>query len=712
LFDYVTFEKRAILITKNYQLIDNTTSYTLDPLLPCKQCDEFKKCPGHSGRIHLFKRIVHPLFVDLLCKEITRICPICQKYKVSNIKGTVCCENRISPTQFSLHKINYKKRTQYNKYIKNKYEKMTSEYSFFYGNEWFTIDKMYEHIRHADFSSSPELQKQLLKVFLKIIPVLPINMRPSFINSSGLLLHNNITVLYTRLLDLNIEYSSVVDPNFSSYSVRVYNIFKKILGLYKSEDGPQKKSFIKQMLTGKTGIFRNMCLAKRQNYCLRSVIVPNINTPLDTVYIPKEFTDQLVPYGYKPNDFVIINRQPTLQATSILAVHSFPSDSDTIQINPLIASVFQADFDGDEMNIFWLPGEAAKEELATKLNISNNLRSYKDASLMIKFIQDTLTGLYNMTRDRNIVDRMTIRNLCKTLKISKRQWFNFCKFYYSRMDTYHIPYCHLLSVLLPRTLTVKDKEKNKMIVDRGILVGVIHGGNQTLLLNAIINYGNEYYLKFMWDVQRMVHEYNIMHTITLSLLDCIPSEDLKNSSLSILNKIPEPEEEVSIPNLDRRIFNQYLLPNQSSIKNEVIENYYYLSQLTKSIKSNLTNIVNSGAKGNSDNIVQMLFSVGFQAALPTYFIKHSYFEGLTAEELFIHSKSGRGGIISTSLNTSSTGYIQRELVKALEDVVSDENGMAHDIDKNKIGFFPFSSNTPDIDDTFLEYAFSMSTEEL
>lgn len=69
----------------------------------------------------------------------------------------------------------------------------------------------------------------------------------------------------------------------------------------------------------------------------------------------------MISFGYKPYDYVIINRQPTLQTTSLLAVSSYPSDSLTIEINPLITSVFQADFDGDKMNIFWLPEKAKKE---------------------------------------------------------------------------------------------------------------------------------------------------------------------------------------------------------------------------------------------------------------------------------------------------------------------------------------------------------------
>ena len=94
--------------------------------------------------------------------------------------------------------------------------------------------------------------------------------------------------------------------------------------------------------------------------------------------------------------------------------------------------------------------------------------------------------------------------------------------------------------------------------------------------------------------------------------------------------------------------------------------HYGLEKLTSTFNNNLTNIVESGSKGNKDNIVQILMSVGIQAILPSYFIKNSYYEGLSAKELFIHSKFGRVGIISTSLNTSSTGYLQRELVKSME----------------------------------------------
>jgi len=512
-------------------------------------------------------------------------------------------------------------------------------------------------------------------------------------------------------MDLNKRYQNE-DYSLSkkTYILQCYNLYKKILGIHNATDPPEdaNKTYIKQMLSGKSGIFRGICLAKRQNFCLRSVIVPNINTPLDVILIPKSFTDKLIPYGYKPYDYVIINRQPTLQTTSLLAVRSRPSYRTTIQINPLIARVFQAGFDGDEMNIFWLSGKEAKLELKTKLNIANNIRSFKNASLMIKFIQDTLTGIYNMTRDQNIVNPLLIHKICETLKISSNQWRDFINYYNSKMNTIHIPYSHLLSLLLPNTLTVKYD--GNLLVKEGILLGVINDDNQISLLNAISNYGNDFYLKFMWDVQRMVHVYNLYHIITFSISDCLIDPQKENSAKNIIDNITAVTTDMyqkPLSNIDEFINNQNKL-DQIMVKTNALQTYLALNDIIDSIDSNLTNIVNSGSKGNRDNIIQLLISVGFQAVLPSCYIKNSYSSGISAKELFVHSKSGRVGIISTSLSTSSTGYLQRELVKSMEDLVTDEKGIVHDYSENEIYNYLFSTNTPDIDDDFLEYAFAIS----
>jgi len=78
---------------------------------------------------------------------------------------------------------------------------------------------------------------------------------------------------------------------------------------------------------------------------------------------------------------------------------------------------------------------------------------------MIKFIQDTLTRIYNMTKDTTIVDSDMIKKICKNLKISKRDWTDFTKYYKYKMNTLEIPYAHLVSLLLPRNLNLSFENK-------------------------------------------------------------------------------------------------------------------------------------------------------------------------------------------------------------------------------------------------------------
>lgn len=178
LYSNEELEKSSILISNKHELTDNTTSYILDPQLPCKQCKKIIECPGHLGRIQIYQYIVHPLFINLLCKELTHICPICKKYNPTLVIKSTCCNKRITGTTFSLHKFNVKSNNSNNKIYKKQESKFQSEYAFSFGNQWFSVGKMYELIHTFDFSNEPELKNKLIKVFLKNIPVLPINMRP------------------------------------------------------------------------------------------------------------------------------------------------------------------------------------------------------------------------------------------------------------------------------------------------------------------------------------------------------------------------------------------------------------------------------------------------------------------------------------------------------------------------------------------------------
>ena len=100
LYDNKDLENNSVLISEIHESMDNITAYTLESQLPCKQCKKIMECLGHFGRIPLYHRIIHPLFASTLCKEITHICLVCNKYNKSNNTKSVCCKKRIIPASF------------------------------------------------------------------------------------------------------------------------------------------------------------------------------------------------------------------------------------------------------------------------------------------------------------------------------------------------------------------------------------------------------------------------------------------------------------------------------------------------------------------------------------------------------------------------------------------------------------------------------------
>ena len=110
-------------------------------------------------------------------------------------------------------------------------------------------------------------------------------------------------------------------------------------------------------------------------------------------------------------------------------------------------------------------------------------------------------------------------------------------------------------------------------------------------------------------------------------------------------------------------------------------------------KNRVTYMINSGSKGKLTNIAQMIACLGQQnvdgkripygftdRTLPHYykyddsseargFVENSFISGQTPQEFFFHAMGGREGLIDTAVKTSETGYIQRQLVKAMEDLI-------------------------------------------
>jgi DNA-directed RNA polymerase beta' subunit len=244
-----------------------------------------------------------------------------------------------------------------------------------------------------------EDQKEMLPeifrgIIFRYIPIPHLNIR----NSSDIEWDNKLTHLYNTLVDI------VKKPKPSREKIE--NIVKKIF----SKEG------IIGLMSTKQGVFRKICFGKRLESSARSVITGDPNINIDQVHIPIYLANHLyteciidsediqyylekgVPLtkdqsikGIKAirkimnDDIVLINRQPTLSYGSILGFRAKirNDDNKTIGINPNVTKTFNADFDGDEMNIFYFP----QSEDLKKMHIIN----FPDC---INNIQDIVTAKY------------------------------------------------------------------------------------------------------------------------------------------------------------------------------------------------------------------------------------------------------------------------------------------------------------------------------
>ena len=236
---------------------------------------------------------------------------------------------------------------------------------------------------------------------------------------------------------------------------------------------------------------------------------------------------------------------------------------------------------------------------------------------------------------------------------------------------------------------------------RGQLEKSVLGASTKGIIHRICNdYGNMAAAEFIDDLQNIVTEYMKSSSFSVGISDLIANKKTQDSILQI---IAEKKREVHsvIDKVHLGIFeNNTSSTNMTEFEtkvNNILNKATDLSgkegRKSLSKENRFLMIVNSGSKGSLVNISQMISCLGQQnvdgkripygfdnRTLPHYckfddspaargFIENSYISGLTAPELFFHAMGGRIGLIDTACKTSSTGYIQRRLIKGLEDGV-------------------------------------------
>jgi len=273
---------------------------------------------------------------------------------------------------------------------------------------------------------------------------------------------------------------------------------------------------------------------------------------------------------------------------------------------------------------------------------------------------------------------------------------------------------------------------------------VMGAGTKGLLQRVCNDFGNMASSKFIDDIQNVVTEYMKSTAFSVGISDLISDQKTNDEIVQVITK-----KKTDVKNLINQVQIGIFENNTGKTNVEEFETQVnsILNQATsESGKIGLTNLnkdnrfvimVNAGSKGSELNISQMISCLGQQnvdgkripygfesRTLPHFtkyddspsargFVESSYINGLSPQELFFHAMGGRVGLIDTAVKTSTTGYIQRRLIKGLEDLMVSYD-MTVRTNKNKIVQFAYGDDNIDtikVENQMIPIV-SMSTQDI
>ena len=426
-------------------------------------------------------------------------------------------------------------------------------------------------------------------------------------------------------------------------------------------------------------------------------------------------------------DIVLFNRQPTLHRMSMMGHRVRVLPYNTFRLNVSVTSPYNADFDGDEMNAHIPQSSEAIEELHNIAAVPFQMISPRHQKPVIKVVQDALLGCYRITRQGEYFNRREFMNLMMYNKrfngtLPPPEIINGTPMWNGRQ---------VLSMLLPALNTdLKNKQydddpsQNNMvkirdgmitqgIVDDDVLnrtgVGIVHSTYNDFGATAAVN--------LLDSVQSTIEAYLVMSGFSVGLSDLVADEKTLDRMNEIIQQRKKEIDEIVLQVHMDLFDNNTGKSNQDEFESQVftklnkaIEELGKLGQQALAAENRMISMLKAGSKGSTINVSQMVACVGQQniegrripygftdRTLPHYkkfddgaeargFVENSFVKGLTPQEFFFHAMSGREGLIDTAVKTAETGYIQRQMVKAMEDLVTQHDGTVRDARMNIVQF--------------------------
>jgi DNA-directed RNA polymerase II subunit RPB1 len=415
-------------------------------------------------------------------------------------------------------------------------------------------------------------------------------------------------------------------------------------------------------------------------------------------------------------DYILFNRQPSLHKMSMMAHKIIVMPADTFRLNVCVTSPYNADFDGDEMNMHVPQSYQTIAELKYLAAVPTQIISPQEGKPCIGLVQDALLGASRLTLENKGLKYY----LPKDIKINDQFLFNKKIFMnlmmwngsFNSMNNLIKPIIHnnekywtgkqVFSTILPEiNLKNKDIDIELGQLNKGYLIKKNLATSSGSLIHIIFNdFNKDVAADYLNNCQGITNNFLLNTGFSAGVSDLIINKDIVENIKNIINQKKENVlnilDSIQKGLLEKKYHTSLNDEFETLVTNELNKATDEVGKLTRDnlniINNRFVNMESAGSKGNIINICQMIACVGQCSVdgkrIPTHykhrtlphfsqfdntaesrgFVENSFYSGLKPHEFYFHAMGGREGIIDTAVKTSETGYIQRRLIKALEDV--------------------------------------------
>ncbi len=575
------------------------------------------------------------------------------------------------------------------------------------------------------FRSSKNVNKPEWMI-MKIIPVIPPELRPLVPLDGGRFATSDLNDLYRRVIIRNNRLKRLMEIKAPEVILRnekrmlqeaVDSLFdnSRKASAVKSESNRPLKS-LSDSLKGKQGRFRQNLLGKRVDYSARSVIVVGPELKMGECGLPKLMAAEL----YKPfiirkliergivktvksakkivdrrepviwdilenvmkGHPVLLNRAPTLHRLSVLAFQPKLIEGKAIQLHPLACTPFNADFDGDQMAVHLpLSNEAVLETQILMLQSHNVLNPANGASITVPS-QDMVLGLYYITKIRPGAkgEGLTFYGPEEAIIAHNEKRCDLHAQVKVLVDDIEDgkPVHHIVETTVGRIIV------NEIVPSEiGYFNGVISKKSLRNLIAAVIkSVGMARACTFLDGIKNLGYRMSYLAGLSFNLDDIIVPDEKKE----IVEKGQNEVDNITAN------FDMGLITDKERY-NQVIDAWTHVNaNLKKAVMKHMTEadqgfnavymMLDSGARGSADQIAQLAGMRGLMAkpqkagAEGNSIIENPIIsnlkEGMSVQEYFIASHGARKGLADTAMKTADAGYLTRRLVDVSHDVIINE----------------------------------------